>query len=359
MDLDPRRLLVLLAVARTGGVLAAADELRLTPSAVSQQITKLERETGHALMVRTPKGSVLTPAGLAMAEAGEEIERALSVARTRMESGANISGVVRLGGFTSFIRTVVIPRLPEWRSQYPQLQIRIVEDDFPALVRLLRQRQLDAVVVEHDSTTAGQHSLGAGMTEEPLLDEPWRLAVPTGALLSTESVDLGRLPLPWLGVDSAADNAAVLGRLRHSTGANMETAHQYQETLTALALVAAGEGVAILPTLALAGVAHEGVDILDVPGLGTRRIVLRRFDGRRRSSTPRGHRCTAPARISGGLRRAIGELTRRRLPLEVRPDPGAGLRLESQVPGHGPGGGPYCRCQDIRGSRSVRNHDGQ
>jgi DNA-binding transcriptional LysR family regulator len=236
--------------------------------------------------VRTPKGSVLTPAGLAVAEAGEEIERALSVARARIEGGAKIAGVVRVGGFTSFVRTVLIPRLPEWRSQYPQLQIRIVEDDFPALMRLLRQRQLDAVVVELDSTTAEQRSLSAGMTEEPLLDEPWKLVVPAGALLSTENIDLARLPLPWLGVEPTAANAAVLGRLRQSTGAQMETVHQYQETLTALALVAAGEGIAIVPTLALSGVAHDGVDVLDVPGLGTRRIVLRRFDRRRSPSTP-------------------------------------------------------------------------
>ncbi|MDQ0770984.1 DNA-binding transcriptional LysR family regulator [Pseudarthrobacter defluvii] len=286
MDLDPRRLLVLLAVARTGGVLAAADELRLTPSAVSQQLTKLEHETGQALVVRTPKGSVLTPAGLAIAEAGEEIERALSVARARTQGGANVEGLVRVGGFTSFVRTVVVPRLPEWRNQYPQLQIRIVEDDFPALMRLLRQRQLDAVVVELDSTAAEQLPLSAGMIEEPLLDEPWKLVVPAGTLLSTGNVDLSRLPLPWLGVDSSAANSAVLGRLRESTGARMETVHQYQDTLTALALVAAGEGAAILPTLALTGVVEDGVEVLDVPGLGTRRIVLRRFDGRRRTSTP-------------------------------------------------------------------------
>lgn len=286
MDIDPRRLRVLLAVARTGGVLAAADELGISPSAVSQQLTKLEDETGHALVVRTPKGSVLTPAGLAVAEAGEEIERALSVARARIEGGATVAGVVRVGGFTSFVRTVVIPRLPEWRTQYPQLQIRIVEDDFPDLMRLLRQRQLDAVVVELDSTTAEQRSLSAGMTEEPLLDEPWKLVVPSGALLTTENIDLARLPLPWLGVDPTAANAAVLGRLRQSTGAQMESAHQYQETLTALALVAAGEGIAIVPTLALSGIAHDGVDVLDVPGLGTRRIVLRRFDRRRSPSTP-------------------------------------------------------------------------
>lgn len=286
MDIDPRRLRVLLAVARTGGVLAAADELGITASAVSQQLNKLEDETGHAMVVRTPKGSVLTPAGLAVAEAGEEIERALSVARARIEGGAQIAGVVRVGGFTSFVRTVVIPRLPEWRSQYPQLQIRIIEDDFPALMRLLRQRQLDAVVVELDSTTAQQRSLSAGMTEEPLLDEPWKLVVPAGALLTTENIDLARLPLPWLGVEPTAANSAVLGRLRQSTGAQMETVHQYQETLTALALVAAGEGIAIVPTLALSGVAHDGVDVLDVPGLGTRRIVLRRFDRRRSPSTP-------------------------------------------------------------------------
>lgn len=286
MDIDPRRLRALLAIARTGGVLAAADELGITPSAVSQQLSKLEDETGHALVVRTPKGSVLTPAGLAVAEAGEEIERALSVARARIEGGAKVEGVVRVGGFTSFVRTVVIPRLPEWRIRYPQLQIRIVEDDYPALVRLLRQRELDAVVVELDSTTAVQRTLSAGMIEEPLLDEPWKLVVPAGALLTTENIDLGHLPLPWLGVDSSAANAAVLGRLRQSTGARMETVHQYQETLTALALVAAGEGVAIVPTLALSGVSHDGVDVLDVPGLGTRRIVLRRFDRRRSASMP-------------------------------------------------------------------------
>jgi molybdate transport repressor ModE-like protein len=286
MEIDPRRLRVLLAIARTGGVLAAADELGITPSAVSQQLNKLEDETGHALVLRTPKGSVLTPAGLAVAEAGEEIERALSVARARIEGGATVAGVVRVGAFTSFIRTVVIPRLPEWRTQYPQLQIRIVEDDFPAMMRLLRQRQLDAVVVEHDSTTADPRLLSAGMTEEPLLDEPWKLVVPSGALLTPENIDLARLPLPWLGVESTAANALVLGRLRRSTGAPMDTAHQYQETLTALALVAAGEGIAILPTLALSGVVHDGVDILDVPGLGTRRIVLRRFDRRRSTSAP-------------------------------------------------------------------------
>ena len=286
MEIDPRRLRILLAIARTGGVLAAADELGITPSAVSQQLNRLEVETGQAMVVRTPRGSVLTPAGLAMAEAAEEIERALNVARSRLEVGAELAGVVRLGGFTSFVRTMVIPRLPEWRAQYPQLRIEVIEDDFPSLMRQLRQRELDAVVVELDSMAAEQRSLPAGMSEEPLLDEPWKLVAPSGVLLDPENVDLAWLPIPWLGVVAESATRSVFGRLRRMTGARVETVHQYNETLTALALVAAGEGVTVLPALALTGVVQDGVDVLDVPGLGTRRIVLRRFDRRRPISMP-------------------------------------------------------------------------
>lgn len=58
MDLDPRRLIVLGEVARLGGVQAAAQALRVTPSAVSQQLARLEREVGLALTVRVGRGLV-------------------------------------------------------------------------------------------------------------------------------------------------------------------------------------------------------------------------------------------------------------------------------------------------------------
>ena len=83
MILDPRRLRFLLAVARYGGVLAAADELDVTASAVSQQLSKLEQETGRSLLQRTPTGSVLTPAGLALAEAAR---RAVDAASTSVQA---------------------------------------------------------------------------------------------------------------------------------------------------------------------------------------------------------------------------------------------------------------------------------
>jgi DNA-binding transcriptional LysR family regulator len=274
VEIDPRRLRFLLAVARYGGVLAAADELHVTASAVSQQIGRLERESGYPLLRRTPTGSVLTPAGLALAEAAEDVERALAVARTRLhQEGAGVSGTVRIGGFQSFLTTVVAPSLPDWRDRHPALRIETVEAEEEELMRGLRAGELDGAAVELDAGT----DTGAprGTTDTPLLDEPWKLVVPSGALLNTDVVDFGRLAIPWLGVDPTAANAKAVGRVQKDLGGETSSAHTYYSFENALALVRAGEGVTLVPSLALERLATHGVDVLDVPGLGMRRIVLR------------------------------------------------------------------------------------
>jgi molybdate transport repressor ModE-like protein len=287
MEIDPRRVQVLLAVARAGGVLAAADELRQTASAVSQQIAKLEREVGRPLLHRTPQGSVLTEAGRVVAEAADEIERSLAVARDRLrEADAAVDGTVTVGGFTSFLHAVLVPRLAEWRERHPQLTIRVVEDTPAHLMRQMRRGEVDATVLEFDADT--ELPLPATMTEEPLLDEPWRLVVPAGTLVPHDAEELRLLSLPWLGTDPASASSAAVERVQRLVGTHRRAVHHYQETQTALALVAAGEGVAVLPLLALQGVVHPGVETVDLPGLGTRRIVLRRLARRSEVESPAG-----------------------------------------------------------------------
>ena len=117
MEIDPRRLRFLLAVARTGGVLAAADELGVSASAVSQQLARLEGEVGRNLLERTPRGAVLTAAGHTLAESAEEIERSLEDARARLVGeDSDTVGSVHLGTFQTFLVTVLLPRLPDWRE---------------------------------------------------------------------------------------------------------------------------------------------------------------------------------------------------------------------------------------------------
>jgi len=284
MILDPRRLRFLLAVARYGGVLAAADELGVTSSAVSQQMAKLEQETGRELLRRTASGSVLTPAGLALAEAAEDVERTLAVARSRLEhDDAAVSGTVRIGGFQSFLAIVLAPALPDWRARYPALHFETVEAEEAALTRELRAGGLDAVVVELDA--GGSYTPPRGTTEVPLLDEPWKLVVPSGLLLSSDVVDLSRLGLPWLGLDPAAASASAVRRVRRELGGDESSVHTFFSYQNALALVAAGQGVALIPALALESLSTRGVDALDIPGLGMRRVVLRHLT-RSRATSP-------------------------------------------------------------------------
>jgi DNA-binding transcriptional LysR family regulator len=284
VNLDPRRLRFLLAVARYGGVLAAADELAVTASAVSQQLAKLEREVGRSLLQRSPTGSVLTPAGLALAEAAEDVERALAVARSRLEQDdADVSGTVRIGGFQSFLANVLTPSLQDWRQRYPALRFETVEAEESDLTRALRAGAIDAMVVELDA--GARYTPPRGTTDVPLLDEPWKLVVPSGALLRLDVIDLSRLGLPWLGLDPSATSAAAIRRVRRELGGEESSVHTYFSYQYALALVAAGEGLTLVPALALESLPTDGVDTLDIPGLGMRRLVLRSLT-RSRSAGP-------------------------------------------------------------------------
>jgi DNA-binding transcriptional LysR family regulator len=184
-----------------------------------------------------------------------------------------VTGTVRIGGFQSFLTTILAPALPDWAARHPGLRIETVEAEEDELLRGLRAGQLDGIAVELDAAT----DTGAprGTLDTPLLDEPWKLVVPSGALLNTDVVDFGRMALPWLGVDPAAANAKAVSRVQQLLGGETSSAHVFYSFSNALALVAAGQGVTLVPSLAVERLGTEDVDVLDVPGLGMRRIVLR------------------------------------------------------------------------------------
>ncbi|MBY0689071.1 LysR family transcriptional regulator [Microbacterium marinilacus] len=279
MSLSPSRLPYFLAIARHGGVLAAADALRVSPSAVSQQLSRLEAEVGHALVERTPRGVVLTPAGREIVELAETIEREIDDAEHRIAATAEDAvGIVRLGGFQTFLTAVLAPALPRWRAELPAVSVEITEGTRGTLLRALRSGDLDLVVVEYDAAEAAP-ALGAGVREIPLLDDPWRLVAPAGSFAAMEHVELERLRVPWLGVEASAATFEAVRRVRAPLAGSTE-AHTYGDLSTALALVAAGEGMTLLPQLALQGALPEGLEVADVPGLGARRLALRHRLGR-------------------------------------------------------------------------------
>ncbi|MDR0482841.1 MAG: LysR family transcriptional regulator [Cellulomonadaceae bacterium] len=281
MATDTRRLTFLLAVYRAGGVLAAAELLGVTPSAVSQQISRLEAEEGFPVLERGPRGVTLTAPGKILAEAAERIEAELVSANQAIASlGDGVAGKVSIGGFQTVIRAVIAPALPRLRDSYPGIELDVQEREPEVAHRMLRSGDLDIVVVERDADTRGTPH--KGLAEIPLLDEPWRLIIPASHPVPQRLSDVAHLTFVNGEEGTAADRA--LRRLEYQLGCAIDRRHSTFDFDTTITLVSAGQGVALVPALALEGRLHAPINAVRLTGLGARRLYARHRSGRHEPS---------------------------------------------------------------------------
>src|SRR5579859_1273754 len=98
------------AIEAHGSVVAAADALGFTPSAVSQQIKRLERQTGVPLLERVGRGVMLTGHGRHLAEEGTRLLAGLEELQSGLHRQAGtVAGHVRLAAFATAMRGIVAP----------------------------------------------------------------------------------------------------------------------------------------------------------------------------------------------------------------------------------------------------------
>lgn len=117
-----------LAVARVGGLSAAASQLQTSASTVSRHIEQLERHLGR-LFIRQQTGYVLTEEGQHLLQRTEAIESSmLSVQRRGDQSRLDepLRGKIRLATAEGIAAFLIAPRLAEFRQQHPQVQVDIV-----------------------------------------------------------------------------------------------------------------------------------------------------------------------------------------------------------------------------------------
>lgn len=278
MPLDPRRLAVLRAVADAGGVLAAAKVLHLTPSAVSQHLARLERETGVTLLDRSAAGkpSSLTPAGRLLAEHAARLAVVLAEAeRDLAKLTGQVTGQVVIGAFPTLIQHLVGPAAAQVHAATPYVRVSIRELDPEPALAALRAGTVDLVTTESYPDT----SL-SGLDGTRLLDDPFRILTPPGW-----GPDLNAaLTKPWVGSPPGTAVHAALDRLAAEHGITLRREHEVLEYPAAIALVTAGLAAAVIPGLALPDELPPGVRILDAPALGARRIGVLYRAGRHEPS---------------------------------------------------------------------------
>jgi DNA-binding transcriptional LysR family regulator len=234
------RLQTLVEVARCGTFAAAADALSFTPSAVSQQMTKLEAETGTSLLVREASGVRLTEAGRLLHEHAVGIVEAVRHAQAQLEAlEAEQVGRLRLGACPVAAGAVLPRALRLLRRRLPTADLLLEE----ASGEDTRQAVLDGRLEVGVWVSAAENDLGVRPTghsvssdardprlvETVLRREPLCAAVPADHPLTR----LDELDAEALGATPQIGDRSRVGSLR-----------------TVLALVAAGEGWAPLPALA-------------------------------------------------------------------------------------------------------------
>ena len=271
--LNVNRLRMLREVASRGTLAAAADALFMTPSAVSQQMAVLERETGTPLLERHGRGVRLTDAGTQLVANTERI--LAEIERTEADLAAASKGVVgrvRVSAFPTAARALLVPALPGIQERYPNVRISMVDLEPEESIPALKQGDLDVVVAYEWGLLP--RLTDAGIEREKLLSEPVYLALPKShPLVGTGSVRLADLrDEEWIvGRDSTSMLDLVVAATRRH-GYEPRTDFHSMDFQVILSAVGAGLGVALVPPLALYGT-YPNVEITDIADLEISRTI--------------------------------------------------------------------------------------
>jgi DNA-binding transcriptional LysR family regulator len=240
------RLQTFVEVVRNGTFAGAAEALTFTPSAVSQQMAKLEAELGAPLLVRDARGVRLTPAGKLLHARAQVILTAVRDAELDIDAlRCDRSSRVRLGSFPAATAGVVPRALRLFRRRLPSIEVELLELGAQAVadgrVDLALESRLEAPDVDDD----------LGLTTVALAREPLSLAMPTShPLAARDRLELEALDGLLIVGSVAMPEVAELMRRCAGVGAEpVLTGWRVPDPHALVQLAAAGEGLALVPAL--------------------------------------------------------------------------------------------------------------
>lgn len=238
LDLD--RLRSFAEVAERGTVAAAAASLGYTPPAVSQHIAKLEHELDASLFDRAGGRLRLTLAGRALLPIAHELADLEARARAVVAEPPGRPRYV-VAGFASAIAAILVPRLAEIETT---MDLEIIESEDAEALRELALGTVDLVLVQEYDDPPLRHQRFA---YTPVVVDELRLVLPAHASPATRVADLAHVTWLLNGRDTRCSRATEL--LLAERGIAPHIGAVVSDNTTLLALVAAGHGVTVIPSL--------------------------------------------------------------------------------------------------------------
>ncbi|MCL2332259.1 MAG: LysR substrate-binding domain-containing protein [Actinomycetia bacterium] len=299
--LNLTRLRLLREFASRKTVAATAEAFFMSSSAVSQQLATLERETGLELLKKEGRNVILTDAALKLVKDSDEIFAAMERAEASislMSEGAG--GIIELSAFPTAARCIIVPMLVRLRETASNIAIHVSDLEPEEALPMLRGEELDIMVYYDWSLVPSVPSQGLVITE--LLSERVYLALPKAHPLAARKGPVALSELEdesWIaGFESTSMGAlvqAAMGRAGFDANYHFQTM-DFEVILTA---VAAGLGLALVPSLGISG-QHQGlVTFKRVADIEVKRVV--------KAAVRKGAEQTPLTRIVLGMLRDISE----------------------------------------------------
>ena len=231
MDIEQLRLFV--AVARTGSISQAADEMHLTQSAGSQSIARLEKEIGALLFLREKKQLILKESGERFYRHVIHILQELENACAELtQSEEEISGIIRLQVFAA---SALMPRLlSEFSALYPEVRYQMIQHN--------KNSDYDLCInyVSDDGIPSGA---------DLLLDEEVQIAVPLSHPLAVrKSVYLRDLQHDnFILMRTGTVLRKLSDRVCHQAGFEPRVVFESDNPFAVRSMISLGLGVAFFP----------------------------------------------------------------------------------------------------------------
>lgn len=273
--LDLRKLLLLRELHARGTVAAVAEARAFTPSAVSQQLAQLQREAGVALTERVGRRLRLTDAGLRLVEHADALLARVEAAEAELHARAGaVTGRLRIASLQTPMLSLIPPAVQRLTAEYPDLRVELVEMEPEQALPALALGEFDLVVAEeYDDAPRPRHP---DLEREELCRDDIVLVLPREHPLAVGGgpVDLTELAgEPWLSPHPDTQFAAAALRTCRLLGFEPDIRHWANDIAIIVALVAAGQGVSLLPGMAYAD-RDERIAVRPVAGADLGRTIF-------------------------------------------------------------------------------------
>ena len=171
MDLKNEDLQVFLDVYQAGTFSAAAKTTGLTQSALSQKMARLEESLSASVFIRHPRNLELTSTGeKLLIYAKESLQRQKDFLSQLDQFQEKIAGNIRLAGFSSIMRSLVIPKLAPLLEEHTNLDIELSSHEMFELENYLKTNRSDYIITDYFPNLIGCESIQIGHEEYVIIE---------------------------------------------------------------------------------------------------------------------------------------------------------------------------------------------